>query len=117
VEPAMPSIHPKLAEHYCLLVERLQEELAEPELAASAKTMLRSMIKEIRITPGEKRGQCNLELVGDLAKILALCQGARNRGASLAFGFQASVVAGACNHLDLQLGNLLSATLQGALFA
>jgi site-specific DNA recombinase len=94
VEPAMPSVHPNLAEHYRLLVQRLQEELAEPELAASAKTMLRSMIKEIRITPGEKRGQCSLQLVGDLAKILEFCQGAKNKGGMLAFGFQASVVAG-----------------------
>lgn len=94
-EPAMPSIHPNLAEHYRALVQRLQDDLAEPELAASAKTMLRSLITEIRITPGKKRGQCNLELVGDLARILAFCQGAKNKGGTLASGIQASVVAAA----------------------
>ncbi len=99
VEPAMPPIHPSLAEHYRALVLRLQDDLAEPELAASAKIMLRSLIKEIRITPGEKRGQCNLELVGDLAKVLAFCQGAKNSGGTFASGFQASVVAGARREL------------------
>jgi hypothetical protein len=98
VEVPMPSIRPNLAERYRSLVANLQRELLEPELAASAKSMLRSLIKEIRITPGEKRGQCNLELVGELATILSLGQGAKNKGGTLASGFKASVVAGAGSH-------------------
>jgi site-specific DNA recombinase len=95
VDAPMPSIHPNLAERYRTLVAKLETELVEPELAASAKSMLRALIKEVRIHPGEKRGQCNLELVGDLATILAICQGAKNKGGTLGSGIQASVVAGA----------------------
>jgi site-specific DNA recombinase len=99
VDPAMPAIHPNLAQHYRDLVQRLQDQLEQPELAASAKTMLRALIEEIRITPGAKRGECCLELVGKLAAILNISQGAKNKGGTLGSGIQASVVAGACSHL------------------
>jgi site-specific DNA recombinase len=97
VEPAMPAIHPNLAQHYRDLVQRLQDQLEQPELAASAKTMLRALIEEIRITPGAKRGECCLELVGKLAAILNISQGTKNKGGTLGSGIQASVVAGARN--------------------
>jgi site-specific DNA recombinase len=95
VEPDMPAIHPNLAKHYRDLVQRLQDQLEQPELAASAKTMLRALIEEIRITPGVKRGECCLELVGKLAAILNISQSAKNKGGTLGTGIQASVVAGA----------------------
>ncbi len=94
-EPPMPAIHPNLAQHYRDLVQRLQDELKDPELAASAKTMLRSLIEEIRITPGAKRGECCLELVGKLATILNVAKDARDKGRSSATDLQVSVVAGA----------------------
>ena len=96
-EPPMPAIHPNLAQHYRDLVQRLQDELKDPELAASAKTMLRSLIEEIRITPGAKRGECCLELVGKLATILNFAKDARDKGSSSATDLQVSVVAGARN--------------------
>jgi site-specific DNA recombinase len=98
VEPAMPTIHPNLAQHYRDLVQRLQNQLQEPELAATAKSMLRSLIKEIRISPGAKRGHCCLELVGKLATILNISLGARNKGGTPASQIQVSVVAGAGSH-------------------
>ena len=63
----------------------------------SAKTMLRSLIDEIRITPGAKRGECCLELVGKLATILNISQDAKNKGGTHESSIQASVVAGARN--------------------
>jgi hypothetical protein len=63
--------------------------------AAAPKITLRSLIKELRIAPAEKRGECNLELVGHLATMLAICQGAKNKDGTLGSGIQASVVAGA----------------------
>jgi site-specific DNA recombinase len=106
-----PSIHPNLAELYRLKVACLEKELADPDIAAEAKAVLRSLIRTIKVTPGAKRGEVQLELHGELAAILAASQGKKNIGGTPASRIQVSVVAGARNHLDLQLIQLLSATL------
>jgi hypothetical protein len=74
VDAALPAIHPNLAQLYRDKVRRLEEELADPEVAVEAKSVLRSLIKTIKITPGAKRGQVQLELYGELAAILAASQ-------------------------------------------
>jgi hypothetical protein len=56
----------------------LQDELADPEIAAEAKSVLRSLIKTIKVTPGAKRGEVELELHGELAAILAAGQTRKN---------------------------------------
>jgi DNA invertase Pin-like site-specific DNA recombinase len=111
VEQPLPSIHPNLAELYRGKVARLEEELADPEVAADAQSLLRSMISAIVITPGAKRGEVALELHGELAGILALTQGQKNKGGPFASRVQVSVVAGARNRhyllfeaLDLPVG-------------
>jgi hypothetical protein len=53
--------------------------LADPEIAAEAKSVLRSMIKTIKIAPGAKRGEVLLELHGELAAVLAAGQAKRNK--------------------------------------
>lgn len=90
----LPSIHPNLAAMYRSKVTRLEQELADPEVAAEAKSLLRSMISTIVITPGEKRGQVALELHGELAAILAMTQGKKNKDETLVPRVQLSVVAG-----------------------
>jgi site-specific DNA recombinase len=95
VEPALPVIHPNLAEHYRSKVAQLQAELVDPELAAEAKSMLRAMIKTIKITPGDKRGCVCLELYGELAAILAITADRQNGNGPRRGRIQASVVAGA----------------------
>ena len=90
----MPSIHPNLAALYRTKVARLEEELADPEVAAEAKSVLRSLIKMIKITPGAKRGDAELELHGDLAAILTAGQSKKNIGGTQASRIQVSVVAG-----------------------
>jgi len=75
-------------------VARLEEELADPEIAAEAKSVLRSLIKTIKVTPGAKRGEVALELHGELAAILAAGQAKTNKEGSR---IQVSVVAGARN--------------------
>lgn len=97
-EAPLPSIHPKLAELYRQKVARLEEELADPEIAAEAKSVLRSMIKVINVTPGIKRGEVELEVHGELAAILAAGQGKTRVGAP-ALQSQVSVVAGTRSHL------------------
>jgi hypothetical protein len=91
-------------------VARLEQELADPEIAAEAKSLLRTLIKTIKVSPGAKRGKVALELHGQLAAILAAGQAKRNKDGTLAAPIQVSVVAGARNHLDLQLAALLNAT-------
>jgi DNA invertase Pin-like site-specific DNA recombinase len=111
VEAPLPAIHPNLARLYREKVTRLEEELADPEIAAEAKSVLRSLIKTIKVTPGAKRGDVTLELHGELAAILAAGQVKRNKDGTLVAPIQVSVVAGARNRLDLQLKGLLSASL------
>jgi hypothetical protein len=69
-----------------------QQELANPDLAAEAKSVLRSMIKTIVAYPGAKRGEVTLELHGELAALLALGQ---NKSGTNSARIQVSVVAGA----------------------
>ena len=56
----------------------LEVELADPEIAAEAKSVLRSLIKTIKITPGTKRGEVELQLHGELASILAMTRAKKN---------------------------------------
>lgn len=77
--PALPPIHPNLAERYRNAVIRLEEELNDPELNAEAKSVLRRLIKTIKIFPGAKRGEVELELHGELAVILAFAQGGQEQ--------------------------------------
>ena len=93
-EQSLPSIHPNLAEMYRGKVVRLEQELADPEVAADAKSLLRSMISAIVVTPGAKRGEVELELQGELAGVLALAQGKQNEDGTMLSRVQLSVVAG-----------------------
>jgi site-specific DNA recombinase len=102
VEPALPVIRPNLAEHYRSKVAQLQAELVDPELAAEAKSVLRAMIKTIKVTPGEKRGCVCLELHGELATILAITADRQNGTGPRKSRIQASVVAGACIDRELK---------------
>lgn len=97
IQPARPLIHPNLAERFRQSIARLDKELADPVLAAQAKSVLRSLVKTIKIYPGPKRGHVELELHGELASILALARGAKNEAGSTNSRIQVSVVAGACN--------------------
>jgi len=54
VEAALPTVHPNLAQLYRHKVARLEEELADPEIAAETRSVLRSLIKTIKVTPGAK---------------------------------------------------------------
>jgi hypothetical protein len=93
------------------MVRRLEEELADPEIAAEAKWILRTLIKTIKVTPGAKRGEVALELHGELAAILFAGRlGKKSKDGSPVSRNQVSVVAGARNHLDLQLAALLNTT-------
>jgi hypothetical protein len=95
--PPIPAIHPNLARLYREKVRRIEEELADPDIAAEAKSVLRSMIRKIVVLPGDARGEVTLELHGELAAILAVAQGTKNKAGNPVSRIQVSVVAGARN--------------------
>ena len=65
-----PMLHPGLADVYRRKIEKLTEALKNEELRAAAAEILRSTIQMIRLVPEE--GELAIELVGELAGILAL---------------------------------------------
>ena len=68
----IPDIHPNIANLYRLRVERLTEALNDPDGGRQAAEALRSLIGEIVLTPGTKRGEVHAELRGELFGILGL---------------------------------------------
>ncbi|MBO6899602.1 MAG: recombinase family protein [Shimia sp.] len=66
-------LHPNLSEVYRNKVSNLTEALNDPETKAEATTLIRSLLEEIRLIPNED-GPMEIELVGELAGLLALGQ-------------------------------------------
>jgi site-specific DNA recombinase len=71
----VPDIHPNIANVYRLHIERFTEALDDPEVGKEAAEALRSLIGEIVITPGSKRGEVHAELRGELFGILDFVNG------------------------------------------
>jgi site-specific DNA recombinase len=88
--PALVHLHPNLAELYREKVAKLDEELNAEAVRAEAAEVLHDLIREIRLIPEE--GQLEIELIGDLAAILALANKSP-RQAALA-GAKITLVAG-----------------------
>jgi site-specific DNA recombinase len=68
--PDVPDVHPNIAELYRTKVIRLADTLAEPEANGDVREDIRSLIGEVVLTPGEKRGECRATLRGELMGIL-----------------------------------------------
>ncbi len=92
--PAAVSVHPNLAEAYRRRVAELESLLEDPELRDEAMEAIRSMIERIVVKPRDGGG-VELELHGDLARILALCSANEKTPPRDEMGFSMSVVAGA----------------------
>ncbi|WP_160123811.1 hypothetical protein [Rhodovarius lipocyclicus] len=65
--PVLPS---KLLRLYRRRVERLEQDLLDPELNALATEALRLLVDSILVFPGENQGQVEISLRGDLAVFL-----------------------------------------------
>src|SRR5581483_6495028 len=74
-EPELPDVNPNVAELYRRKVTRLAEVLAEDPSSQEAAIALRSLIGEVVLTPGEKRGEVNATLRGELMGILDFANG------------------------------------------
>ena len=98
----------RMADLYQDRVARLHAELNRPDVRAQATEILRSLIEEIRLVP--ENGRLEIEVVGDLAGILAL-GGERKQPAVGDGGLQVTLVEGTRNHreLTLQCSDLSSA--------
>jgi len=77
-------------------VERLHEELNQPELRSEAAEVLRALIDEVRLIP--ENGRLEIELMGALAGILALAADGKQPVTAERDGLQATLVAGTRNH-------------------
>jgi hypothetical protein len=77
----LSDVHPNIAEHYRAKVIRLAETLAEPEANVETREDIRSLIGEVVMTPGEKRGESHAVLRGELMAILHLAARSYNKGA------------------------------------
>ena len=91
-------LHPGVADVYAAKVARLEEVLNDPAIRNEANGLLRSLIERVELRPGGEGMPMQAVLVGDLARIFALCEAAAekdNRPAALAGGGSSpSVVAG-----------------------
>src|SRR3546814_12247012 len=66
----LPDIQPNIAEIYRAKIVHLTEALADPELHSEAADAIRSLVVEVVLTPGEKRGAMQAVLRGELMGIL-----------------------------------------------
>jgi len=102
--PEAPNLrlHPSLSKIYAEKVSRLEEALGDPAIKDEAAAILRPLVDRVVLIPSPDGKGLDAELHGDLATILALCEGAKTNGklpGSNWPGSQVSVVAGARSHL------------------
>ena len=101
--PGPVRLHPRLSDVYKAKVADLQRALDDDAIRSEAATILRGQIERIVLTPS-KVGNLDAELHGDLAGVLALCEGREcERPGKALPGRRLSVVAGARNHRELTL--------------
>ena len=101
-EKSEPLIHPNLAELYRRKVADLADAIHAPENRDEAFEVIRSLIDRVVLTPTEDALRIDLE--GDLAGILSLCDSSKKPAASVeARAEQIKVVAGARNRRYLHL--------------
>ena len=82
-EPQLLDVNPNIAEVYRRKVERLTDALADPQTNQEAATAIRSLIGEIVLTPGAKRGEVHATLRGELMSILDFAAGRNTPGTSV----------------------------------
>ena len=64
---------------YAAKVARLEEVLNDPAIRDEANELLRSLIERVELRPGGDGMPMQAVLVGDLARIFALCEAAAER--------------------------------------
>jgi len=95
--PDLPDVNPNVAEVYCRKVLQLQDALADADACEEAQSAIRSLIGEITLHPGSRRGEVHAELSGELMGILELA-GGRNEKRAHAYRGITAVAACPRNH-------------------
>lgn len=95
----IPDVHPNVANVYRLRVDRFTEALDDPDGGRQAAEALRSLIGEIVLTPGKKRGEVHAELRGELFGILDFIKPEENQPGTK---FMPAVAASPRNHRSLR---------------
>lgn len=91
----VPDVHPNVAANYSRNVARFAEALNDPDGGREAAEALRSLIGEVIVTPGEKRGEVHAELRGELMGILGIAAAQPEQGRT---GLMLPVAARPRNH-------------------
>ena len=73
--PPLPDVNPNIAEIYRHKVQHLSAALADPKTTQEATMAMRSLIGEIVLMPGDKRGEVHATLRGELMSILDFAAG------------------------------------------
>ena len=71
----LPDVNPNVAEIYRRKVTRLADALADSQASQEAASAIRSLIGDVVLTPGERRGEVNATLRGELLAILEIASG------------------------------------------
>ncbi|WP_027245688.1 recombinase family protein [Leisingera daeponensis] len=95
-EPPALRLHPSLSARYRELIEDLAVSLNAPEVRREATASLRALISEVRMVPdGAAPGGHQLELVGELAGLMALGSPESKKPPLFAGAWSETMVAGA----------------------
>ena len=78
----VPDIHPNTAQIYKGKVTQLNDALADPELHNQAAEAIRALVGEVVLMPGDKRGEVNATLRGELMGILDIVSGRKTQNRS-----------------------------------
>jgi site-specific DNA recombinase len=74
--PSAPRFHPRLSDVYREKISQLHDALAEPQDREEAVGILRGLIEKISVRPTGKGRSFEVELVGEIANMVALSPGA-----------------------------------------
>jgi site-specific DNA recombinase len=95
----VPLLHPNLAALYREKVATLASALQNADSCSEAAEALRGLVDAIVLVPAGN--ELRIELKGNLAAMLSAAQNAK-RSPEGDLSLQIALVAGACNHLDLE---------------
>ncbi len=95
-EPPALRLHPSLSQRYREMVEDLARSLNAPEVRREATASLRALISQVRMVPdADAPGGHQLELIGELAGLMALGQPESKKPPLFAGAWSETMVAGA----------------------
>jgi site-specific DNA recombinase len=109
--PPLPDVNPNIADIYRRKVVHLTDALNDPQTNQEASMALRSLIGDIVLTPGAKRGEVHAMLRGALMNILDFAAEKNAPGTALA-QVTTNAVASPRNHITIENSNYFNILMQ-----